>query len=183
MSPAPATRVPRGRRGTFATCTALIGLIASAAAATEAVSLAVDHRTLGYRAADVASFGRTTHLGDALVLAVAVAALVVGVVLVLAALVPPRRALIELTEPDPDVAAGISTRSLRRALAAAAVSVDGVDTAAVTGRRRLKVTARTTWRDTASLPERITERTTAVLTGLEPSAPRTVRVVLDRKDG
>ncbi len=178
-----AARVPRGRRGTVATIVAVLGVLVFAGAATEAISLTAHHRTVGYRAAQVAKFGRTTHLGDTVVLAVAVTAFAVGVVLMLAALVPPRRRLVELVESDPDIATGIGVRSLRRALAAAAVGIDGVDDAKVTGRRRLKISASTSLRDNATLPERITTRATALLTELKPARSRTVRVSLERRDG
>ena len=182
MKTSPATRVPRGRRGTVATVTALVGVLVFAAAATEAISFAAHKRTLGYRAGTVAKFGRDTHLGDRVVLVVSVVALVVGVALILAALLPPRRRLVELTEPDPNVAAGLTSRSLHRALCAAAQAIDGVGDVKATGRRRIKIVATTSLRDTESLPDRITERVTACLNALNPTTSRTVRVVLDRKD-
>lgn len=175
-------RIPRGRRGTFASITAVLGVLVFAAAATEAISLALNNKTLGFTSADVAKFGRDTHLGDSVVLIVALVAFILGVILILAALLPARRRLIELTEPDPNVAAGLTTRSFHRTLVAAATEVDGVSDTKVGGGRRIKVTASTSFRDTSSLPDRVADRVTTRLNELNPAQRRTVRVVLNRKD-
>lgn len=175
-------RIPRGRRGAFATVTALLAVLVFAAGAAEAISLAINRRGLVLSAASVAKFGRDTELSDTVVLIVAIVAFAVGILLLLAAVIPSRRHLVELTESDPNIAAGVTKRSLRRTLTAAATDVDGVSHAKVSGRRRYRVKASTALRDTDRLPELIRSAVTSRLTQLDPAKTRAVRVKLDRKD-
>ncbi len=179
---APGARSPRGRRGAIATLTALLGVLVAAAGAVEAISLAMHRRTFGFTVGRVAKYGRDTHLDDNVVLIVAIAAFAVGILLLIVALVPPKRRLIELAEPDMTIAAGLNRRSFHRALQAAALSVDGISDAKVSGRRRLTVMATTSFRNSDALPGRVRDRVIARLDELDPVKSRTLRVHLNRKD-
>ena len=78
----------------------------------------------------------------------------IGVVLLLAALLPPSRHVVELVSPREGVATAITPGGLRRTLAAAAVGVDGVTEAGTRlGRRRIRVDAITRLRRTDGLSD------------------------------
>ncbi|GAA1014734.1 hypothetical protein Aple_046700 [Acrocarpospora pleiomorpha] len=69
--------------------------------------------------------------GDALVPGLALAAITAGVVLILLAVLPGRVKLIALETADEGVTIGLTRQGLRRTLASAALTVDGVDVARV----------------------------------------------------
>ena len=175
-------RSPRGRRGTAATLTASIAVLVCAAGATEAIWAASHGRPLLVSAGSVAKFGHDTTLHSTAVLAAAIAVAVVGLVLLLAAIIPPGRRLVELAEPVPAVAAGLTGRSLTRTLAAAATSVDGVSYVRIKGGRRLTVVATTALCDPGALGDRVRDAVTARLSDLNPAETRSVRVRLHRKE-
>ena len=182
MSSPTGIRPPRGRRGTSATIVAVLVVLVCAAGATEALWLALYDTTLLVTAASVISFGRDTHLNSPLVLTVAIVAAVLGLLLLITALVPPPRRLVELSEPEPAVAVGLTRASLTRTLIAAATGIDGITHARVKGRRHLTVVATTALRDTTGLADRVQDTVTARLSEFTPARPRTVRVRLRRKD-
>jgi hypothetical protein len=179
-------RVPRGRRGTTATVVALVGLVLAAALAVEALWLAVQGTTWGFEPAGVASRLRDTRLGSTEVQVVAIVVAVVGLLLLLAAALPARRHLVELDPleaDDREVATGLTRRSLRRTLTAAAVSVDGIGAAKVkVGRRRLVVQARTALRHTDGLADRVQAAVESRLADLAPRRTRAVKVRLHREE-
>jgi hypothetical protein len=176
-------RMPRGSRPATALVAALLATCACAFGAAQAISLAAHGRTLWFDVHDVTRFGRTTHWNATVVLAVAIAAVVIGLGLLLAGLLPPRRRIVESSSGDAGLAIGLSHSSLRRSLHAAVTGIDGVSTARVRGRRRLTVTATTTLRDGTSLTEAIQATADRQLTALAPNRPHTVRVRLKRRDG
>jgi hypothetical protein len=108
---------------------------------------------------------------------------VLGVLLLLVGLVPPRRRLVELGGDDPTVATGVTRRSLRRTLRAAAEDVDGIVRAPVTvGRRRVVVRAATSLRHTDGLAGRVQAAVQGRLDDLAPTRTRRLRVRLERKE-
>lgn len=176
-------RVPRGRRGATATVVALVGVLLAAALAVEALWLAVKGTTWGFTPAGVAKHLRETRLGSSEVEIVAIVAAVLGLLILLAAVLPARRHLIELDHDEADVATGLTRRSLRRTLTAAAENVDGIGSAKVTvRRRRLVVRARTALRHTEGLADRVSTAVEARLADLAPRRHRSVRVRLHREE-
>ena len=177
-------RTPRGRRGTLAGIVALVGLLAAALGAIEAIWAVVEHEPWLVTADSVPHYLHRTRLADSVVLVVAVVATVVGALLLIAAAAPPRRRLIELTENDATVATGIPRRSVRRTLAAAATSVDGISGAEVkVRRRRITVRTATTLRNTEGLHSRVEAAVADRLDSLTLRSARTVRVTLKQKEG
>jgi hypothetical protein len=179
----PATRMPRGSRPVTAFAVALLAACACAFAAVQAISLAAHQRTLGFSGHAVTSFGRTTHWNATVVLAAGITAAVVGLALVLAGLVPPRRRIVELTPGDPALAVGLSRSSLRHSLRVAITGIDGISTARLRGRRRLTVVATTTMRDTTGLAEAVQTAAVRQLDTLALCRTHTVRVKLKRREG
>jgi len=177
------TRMPRGSRPVTAFVVALLAACGCAFVAVQAISLAAHRRTLGFSVHAVTSFGRTTHWNDTVVLVAGIAAAVIGLGLLLAGLLPPRRRVVELAAGDPSLAAGLPRSSLRHSLRAAITGIDGVSTARLRGRRRVTVVATTSMRDTAGLAEAIQAAATRHLDGLAPRRPHTVRVRLKRREG
>lgn len=177
-----AARMPRGRRPGTAFAAALLATCVCAFGAAQAIMLAAHGRTLWFNVHDVTRFGRTTHWNATVVLVVGIAAAAIGLGLLLAGLLPARRRVVELSSEDAALAAGLSRSSLRRSLHAAVTAIDGVSGARVRGRRRLKVTAHTTLRDSAHLTEAIQATADRRLADLAPNRPHTVRTRLKRRD-
>ncbi len=177
------TRTPRGRRGTAAVIVAFVGLVLCAAAAVEAIHLAAKGTTWGYTPTAVSDFLARTTLGSSTTLIVAIVLAGLGIVALLAGITPPRRRLVELGGDDREVATGVTRRSLRRTLAAAATDVDGITGAeAKVGRRRIKARAVTEMRQTDGLDDRVSTAVSARLADLSPRRARTVRVRLEKKE-
>jgi uncharacterized protein DUF6286 len=174
--------MPRGTRAGTALVVAVLAVAVCTYAAIEAITLATRERTVGFDVHAVTRYGRTTHWDATAVTVVGIIAAAIGLALLLAALLPPRRRTIELATDDHRLAIGISLPSLRRTLQAAVLAIDGVGTARVRGRRHWNVTATTTLRDATDLPETIRNRVTAELASLNPTRQRPVRVRLNRKD-
>ena len=175
--------IPRGRRGTAATITALLATLVCAAAATEAISLAAHRHTVGFSAHSVIHYGETTRLSATAVLVVGIVVAALGVLLLAAAVVPPRRREWELTNDDPRLAESVTRSGLRRTLAAAAEQVDGVSGADVKYRRhRAVVVATTHLRDTSGLQDLLQTATTTWLQELDPARLKTVRVSLKHRE-
>ncbi|MER5261830.1 DUF6286 domain-containing protein [Actinosynnema sp. NPDC002837] len=95
-----------------------------------------------------------TRWTDPVVVPAATTCAVLGVVLLLCALLPGPPTVLPLRDDDPDtdraVSSGMTRRSLRRALRAAASSVDGVTTAAIALKRRAVTATVTTDRTTTA---------------------------------
>lgn len=177
------TRTPRGRRGTAATLVALVGLVLCAAAAVEAIHLAAKGTTWGYRPSVVSDFLARTTLGSSTVLVTAIVLAALGLLLLLAGITPARRRLVELGGDEREVATGVTRRSLRRTVAAAARDVDGITrTSAKVGRRRITIGAVTELRRTDGLDDRVRSAVSNRLTDLSPRRARAVRVRLEKKD-
>lgn len=175
-------RMPRRRRGTLATVVAFLGLAVFAAGAVFAIYAAIEKSPWLVDADSVSEWARDTTLGDTVALVVGVVVGVVGLFLLLAALLPPRRGLVELAENNSGIAAGLKRSSLSRTLTSAALGVDGISSAKVDGRRRLTVKATTSLRRTDGLGDRVREVVEHRLTQLEPAHAHSVRVKLSRKD-
>ena len=175
-------RMPRRRRGTAASVTALVGLLVFAAGAVFALYAAIEKSAWLVDAAAVSRWARDLTLGGTVALVAGIVATVVGLLLLLTAVVPAPRGLVELAENNTGIAAGLRRSSLARTLAAAAVGVDGISSAKVGGRRVLTVRATTSLRMTDGLADRVQDVVERRLAHLEPAKPLRVRVTLSRKD-
>ncbi|MGW1738796.1 DUF6286 domain-containing protein [Nocardia sp. NPDC001965] len=106
---------------------------------------------------EIAQYLHDLTWDDPLVAAVAVAAVALGAVLLLAAVIPGRALVLPLDAvADDDIEAGVARRDLQATLRSAAVSVNGVRSAQVQVRRaRVTVTARTDLHDREDLADEI----------------------------
>ncbi|MGV9679371.1 DUF6286 domain-containing protein [Nocardia sp. NPDC003482] len=131
----------RSRRIAPAVIVALALLAGSIAVAVSLIQKLSDHREfVSYTALATRLHDTTWSAGPVLV--AGIAALVVGAVLLAAALWPGRSVVVPLDAED-GVRAGIARRSLRGAVHDAVRSVDGVDSARVRlGRKRIRVKGR-----------------------------------------
>lgn len=110
----------------------------------------------------------TTWSEPSVQIASAVLALI-GLMLIVLALAPGNGYWTALRTDDPALVVGLTRPALRRAVAAAAQGVSGVDGADVAVRgNRLRVHARTGLRDSADLPARVTEAVEHRLAELAP---------------
>lgn len=180
-SPAPA-RTPPGARALSAAIAALLTIAVCVFAAVEAIALAVHHQTLGFDVHAATRFGRSTHWDAAVVTVIGVAAAVIGLALLLAGLLPPRRRDVELASSDPLLAVGLSRASVRRRLSAAVIAIDGISSVRIRGRRALRITATATARDTTGLADAVQAAVTDQLDLLAPRQPHSARVRLDSED-
>ncbi|MBB4684165.1 DUF6286 domain-containing protein [Amycolatopsis jiangsuensis] len=165
----------RPRRSTAATLTALIVLAACVVVTVVAVQLIIGERPWISYSAVAGALHRTqwtnwwTAFG-------AVVAVVLGLCLLLAAILPGRRTVLPLAgEPD----SGASRASYRSTLRAAAAGVDGVSAAKVRlGRKRVRVRVRTQRTRSDGLPEAVRTAVTHRLDEVGPAAQPAVRVAV-----
>lgn len=142
-----------GTRRVFpAVITAALLTAAAAIVAAEVIGALV-HRPPGLLpVAWLGRLGRETHWDDVLVLAVAAVLAALGLLLLALALWPGRLRAVALRSEATDVVLGITPHGLRRYVARAAESVDGVARArAKVRRRRVRVRADSPLRDVADL--------------------------------
>lgn len=126
--------------------------------------------------------GHTTHWSDPAVQAAAALACLLGILLIAVACTPGRSRAIPLTPPDPHTVIGISRAVLRRHLAAAVTSIDGIARARLrVGRRSIRVKALSPLRDTTGLSQQVHEALTGRLQHLAPLRPLQVRVTVRRR--
>ncbi len=175
-------RMPRGSRPVTALLVAVLATAVCAFGAVEAISLAVNHRCVGFDVHAVTRYARNTHWTATAVSAAGVIATMLGLLVLLAGLLPPRRRVVELDSSDPHLAVGITVASLRRALHARVTAIDGISRVRVRGRRRLTITATAGIRDTGGLIEAIQTAATDQLTAAAPVHRPRVRVRLRRKE-
>jgi len=171
--------IRRPRRGIPATLTALVVLVACALIATISIQLLTGRPPL----ISYPTIADNLHRAQWRDLAVAVVAGVValvGLVLLLAALVPGKAMVLPLDAADTagtGLTAGVSRRSLRSTLRIAADSVDGI--ASTTLRLRgntITVVARADRTDDTGLADAVREAVGARVDQLAPAVPPTVRV-------
>ncbi|WP_435105524.1 DUF6286 domain-containing protein [Nocardiopsis synnemataformans] len=165
----------RPRRSWPAVITGLVILLVAIVAAAEVIS-ALAGSPLGLIPVGAASgyAATTTWSMPSVQIASAVLALI-GLALIVAALAPGRGRWTALRTDDPALVVGLTRPALRRAVAAAAEGVSGVDGVHVTVRgNRIRVHARTGMRRSAGLPAEVTA---AVERRLEELAPlRSMRI-------
>lgn len=170
-------RLPRGRRAGFAAVVAIVIIALAVLGAIAAIQIEAHQDSTVLGEVHVISgwlrqhdWNSTTILTGGSVLAA------VGLVLLLAAVLRPRRLLVRLADPSPDTVSGIARRGLPRDLGSAAASVDGITRAKVkVGRRRVKVTARTAMRDRTGLADAVRTAVEQRLAALAPARSMAVR--------
>ncbi|MBB4935239.1 hypothetical protein F4561_006133 [Lipingzhangella halophila] len=110
------------------------------------------------------------------VLGVSGALVLLGLILLVAALIPGRGGYLPLRTGDPALAVGLSRAGMRSALATAAREVDGVEGARVSvGRRRVRVRANTHLRAADGLREAVGDAVRERLAELAPLRPLRIR--------
>lgn len=167
--------IPRHSRTAPALIVALIAAAAGVTVAIDVISVLAGGRPVIWPQHQIATQLRATHFDDIPILAVAAAIAFVGLLLLLAALTRGKPTLIPLDSDDPQLTAGTTRRSLRNAVTAAAMQVDGIDRAAVTlTRRKAKVKVRTGLRDASGLDQQVTGSVEHRLAGIKPARPLTV---------
>ena len=131
----------------------------------------------------LARFGRSHTWDSGEVIAISAVVGALGLLLLLAQLLPRRPGLLTVATDDPTVEAGVERRTLGKAMAAAAGDVDGVSkaTARVRG-RRATVVATSRLRDASGLPERIRDHVQTWTDDLGLVAPPRLRLRLRHKE-
>ncbi|MBW0102894.1 DUF6286 domain-containing protein [Pseudonocardia sp. KRD291] len=172
--------IRRPRRSTPAAVVAVVLLAACVLVAVSCVQILLAQTPLLPLSAS-ARAGTSLTASSTPVVAGAVVAAVIGLVLLLAGLLPGSPVVLATADAGTGIDTGIDRRSLQRALTHSASRVDGVDSAQVTsGRRRVTATVRTTLDDTDAVRGAVTEALRGRLEDLSPgSGPlvttRTVR--------
>lgn len=127
----------------------------------------------------VAEFFRENSWSAGWVITISAVVAALGLVLVLAELWPRRPGLYIIDTGTESLAAGISRRSLARALAQAATDVPGITRASAAVKRRRAVVDATTWlRDPGDLAERAQQRVESLLDSLALARPLRAQVRL-----
>lgn len=170
--------IRRPRRTAPAVLVAGVLLAVSVLVAWSSVQVLLDAQPVIPFAAAAAALSNLT-LADPFVLAAAAVTALVGLALLLVAVVPGAPTVVALADPAEPAGpvAGVTRRSLARALARAA-AVDGVHGATVRlTRRRVVVTARTPYRTTQpDLADHVRDAVTARLTDIGLARPTAVAV-------
>lgn len=179
----PAPALPRGGRQAAAVVVAVLLLIVSGYVAWQAILVQQHSSTTPFSSAPVSDYlGRTAWNSTAVLIAGIVLA-VLGLWMLLSAVVPPRRKLVELREVGTCTSTGIRRADLVRALNLAAEGVDGVASA----RTRLsRSTAKLTFSTPLGRPGSLQGRVNAVvqkrIDDLDPVEPLSLTVTLTSKD-
>jgi hypothetical protein len=178
-----AKRAFRPRRVLPAVLSALLLAVAAIALAMEDISTKVSGKPDLVPNSTFGHLARQTQWSSHGVLAVGAAAAAIGVVLLVLALVPGRSRLLPVQSADPQTVTGISRHSLRRYLADAATTVDGISSASVRlHRKSVTVIARSHLRDISGLRPGVTEAVQDRLDSLRPLTPLALRTKLRRKE-
>lgn len=165
----------RPRRGVPATVVAVVLLAAGAFAAIVAVQVLLGERPwLSYDWA-----ARSLHdiaWRDTVVLIAGIVVAVVGLVVLLAALLPGRLTVFPLRDNDSGLDSGASRRSFLGTLRTAAASVDGVSSARLRlGRRKVRAAVRTNRVTTEGLADAVRTAVEHRLTQIGPAQELTVQ--------
>jgi hypothetical protein len=181
MSHAPA--LPRRGRSVLASLVAAVLGAAGVTVAIDVISVQTGHPALIYPYRQIASQLRAARWDDTAIMAVACAFAFVGLLLVVAAVVPGRLRVLAVAAPAPEVAVGTSRRSFGRAIRSAALGVDGISSVRVRLRRRsVKLKAKTPLRDRSGLGDQVKDAVTARLDMIAPQRTLRVKVRLRTKE-
>ncbi|WP_433324521.1 DUF6286 domain-containing protein [Spirillospora sp. CA-294931] len=176
-------RALRPRRGLAATLAAAVVAAVAALAAAEIIGALAGRPPNALPVSDLARLGRETRWDDPLALAVAGAAAAAGLVALLLALRPGRPRLIPLAPEGPHVVIGLAPSGLRRRVASAAESVDGIARVRVkAGRRRVRVRATSPLRDASGLTDQVRDAVRECVGELAPLRMPRVRVTVRHRE-
>ncbi len=175
--------LPRRRRILPAVLTAVVLAAATISVLIDIIRIQTGHRALLWPYQQIATWGRTHPWNTPLVVLVAAVITALGVLMILAALLPGKATLIALDTGEPDLVAGTSRRSLARTLSEAARSVDGISAArAKLRRRKVRVKATSGLRDATGQREQVTAAVTARLDDLALARPLPVTTTISNKE-
>lgn len=163
----------RGRRTVLATVVGLVVVALAVLGAVAALQIHAGHdaTVLGHVSA-IATRLREHTWTDPAVLVTGIVCAALGLVLLLAGLLPARRPLLRLSDLEAHTISGISRTGLVRDLTAVAASVDGVTRARVRLRRRhVVVRARSPLRDRRGLADDVDAAIVGRLESLAPAVP------------
>ncbi|MDL4818547.1 DUF6286 domain-containing protein [Actinomadura opuntiae] len=178
-----AARAFRTGRRLPAVLTAAALAAAALLTATEVIGALAGHPPHLLPVSDLARLGRDTRWDDSLAVTAAGAAVAVGGLLILLGAVPGRSRTIPLATGDPRVVLGITRRGMRRCIAHAAASVDGVATTKIKiRRRRIRVRATSPLRDAGGLGGQVREAVGQCVGELAPLRPPRVRVTIRHRE-
>jgi hypothetical protein len=149
--------------------------------AVEAVWVAVDRQTVMVDVHAVSRWARQNEWDAPAVWAFGCVVGAVGIAILLAGVLPARRRVVECDAGDPAAVIGLPPRAFRRAMTAAALTVDGVTSARVDGVRTVRITAATPLHHTDGLTDAIRAAVDGQLTALSPRRAPTVHVRLRRE--
>ncbi|MBP2707846.1 hypothetical protein JOL79_29110 [Microbispora sp. RL4-1S] len=173
-------RAFRPRRAVPAAIASLALLVVGGLTAVHVISALVGRpvRVVPYERA--ARWASTTAWADGRALALVSAVALIGLLLLAATAFRGRARLVTLRTGDPDLAVGVSRRTLSNVLSAAASRVPGVlrARARVHG-RHADIKASTGLRDTTAMRERVRAAVAAELDRLAPARPMSVHVRVD----
>lgn len=180
---AAAPPLPRGRRTVAAVIVAVLLLLVAGFAAWQAVLVQLGRQPYPFDAAAVSGRLNQTPWSDVIVVIVGAVFAVLGGWLLLLAITPANRKMVQLAEPESDVSTGIRPADLRRAVNGAAERIDGISGARTVLRRgTAAVSVTSPLGNPAGLADKVTGAVTEQLTELNPVHPLTPRVTLTGKD-
>jgi hypothetical protein len=175
--------LPHRRRVLPALLTAAVLAVAAITVLIDIIAVQTGHRRLIWPYQQIATWGRTHPWNTTLVVVIAAVLTAMGVLLIMAALIPGKPTLIALDTGEPNLVAGTSRRSLARTLSEAARSVDGISAAKAKPRRRtLRVKATSRLRDPAGQQEQVTAAVTFRLADLALARPLPVTTKVTHKE-
>jgi hypothetical protein len=126
--------------------------------------------------------GHQLHWDDPRSLVAAAVACVLGLLLIGLAVLPGRFRVVPVASQDPRSVAAVTRAGLRRYLAGAATTVDGIASAKVrVRRRRARVYAASSLRDTAGLAAQVETAVTERISALSPLRPLRVGVTVRKR--
>lgn len=126
--------------------------------------------------------GHTLHWDDQRPIVIAAIACALGLLLIGYALLPGRFRVVPVDSQDPLSVVAVTRSGLRRYLAGAATVVDGIASAKVrVRRRRVRVYASSSLRDTEGLAAQVETAVNERISALSPLRPLRVRVTVQKK--
>lgn len=150
-------KLMRGRRSGVSSVVALLIVVLSALGAVAAIQIELGHHTTVLGRVTAVTHRLHAHdWTDVAVLTTGIVLGVLGLLILLAGLLPARRSMLRLTEREPNTIFAISRSGLARDLTAVASGIDGVESARVrVSRRQVTVKASSAMRDNNGLADAV----------------------------
>lgn len=177
-------RLPRGRRALASVVVGVVVLAAAVLATITAIQLYM-HRGGATAVGDVTTYAGNLHdvrWSDVGILVAGIVLAAIGVLVLLAGLIPAKKTLLRLADPDEQTLAGITHGGLRSDMVATALAIDGiVEAKAKVGRRRVRIKARSPFTDRDGLADAVRSAAQRRVDDLQPTQRLRVKVRLRRK--